>query len=228
MLTLGRAVSITDYQNYAATFAGIAKAYAIWIPSGPGRGVFLTVAAVGGAELPPGNGTLNNLVTSLQNYGNPLIPITAVTFLETLFGLSANLAYVPGSDIPTVNAQVLQALYQTYSFAQRGFGQGVSVDEVSTVIQAVPGVVAVNVTELYAVATSQAGDLASQPGGFTPASLNNWLSQPVVIPNRPYYPALLTRICPYVPVPSTQSIPLAAEIIVLDPDATQVYLGVMS
>ena len=36
VLTLGRAVSITDYQNFAATFAGIAKAYAIWIPSGPG------------------------------------------------------------------------------------------------------------------------------------------------------------------------------------------------
>ncbi len=37
VLTLGRAVSITDYQSYAATFAGIAKAYAIWIPSGPGK-----------------------------------------------------------------------------------------------------------------------------------------------------------------------------------------------
>ncbi len=78
VLTLGRAVSITDYQNYAATFAGIAKAYAIWIPSGPSRGVFLTVAGAGGAALPPGNPTLANLVTSLQNYGNPLIPIIAV------------------------------------------------------------------------------------------------------------------------------------------------------
>src|SRR5262249_37766363 len=37
VLTLGRAVSIADYQSYAATFAGIAKAYAIWIPSGPGH-----------------------------------------------------------------------------------------------------------------------------------------------------------------------------------------------
>ncbi len=52
VLTLGRAVSITDYQNFAATYAGIAKANAIWIPSGPGRGVFLTVAAAGGSALP--------------------------------------------------------------------------------------------------------------------------------------------------------------------------------
>ena len=53
VLTLGRAVSIADYQNFAAAFAGIAEAYAIWIPSGTSRGVFLTVAANGGADLPP-------------------------------------------------------------------------------------------------------------------------------------------------------------------------------
>ena len=41
VLTLGRAVSITDYQNFATTFAGIVKAYAIWIPNGADRGVFL-------------------------------------------------------------------------------------------------------------------------------------------------------------------------------------------
>ena len=58
-----------------AAFAGIAKAYAIWIPSGPGRGVFITVAAAGGSALPPGNPTLDNLITALHNYGNPLIPI---------------------------------------------------------------------------------------------------------------------------------------------------------
>ncbi len=53
VLTLGRAVSITDYQSYASTFAGISKAFALWIPSGPGRGVFLTVAGVDGVALPP-------------------------------------------------------------------------------------------------------------------------------------------------------------------------------
>ena len=139
VLTLGRAVSITDYQSYASTFAGIAKAHAIWIPNGPGRGVFLTVAGVNGSALPPGNPTLTNLVTSLHNFGNPLIPITARSFLETLFGLSADLQYDPSYDPPTVKAAVLQALTQAYSFAARTFGQGVSVDEIAAVIQAVAG-----------------------------------------------------------------------------------------
>ena len=102
VLTLGRAVSITDYQNFAQSFAGIAKAYAIWIPSGPGRGVFITVAAAGGSALPPGNPTLDNLIASLHNYGNPLIPINAASFLETLFSLSANIKYDPAYDAVAV------------------------------------------------------------------------------------------------------------------------------
>jgi len=226
VLTLGRAVSITDYQNYAATFAGIAKAYAIWIPAGPGRGVFLTVAGVDGAALPPGNLTLTNLVKSLQNYGNPLVPITVQSFLETLFGLSADVRYDPAYDQPTVKQQALEALTQTYSFTNRTFGQGVSVDEVATVIQAVPGVVAVNVKAIYPVATSRAGDLASQGGAFSMSQLNNWLSQSVTLP-RPFSDSS-TRICAYLPVPSLQSLPFPAEILALDPDPSQVDLGVMS
>ena len=132
VLTLGRAVSLTDYQNYASTFAGIAKAYTVWIPSGPGQGVFLTVAGVDGAALAPGNPTLANLVASLRNYGNPLVPITIQSFVETLFGFSADLQYDPAYNQPTVQAQVLQTLSQTYGFAARTFGQCVSVDEIST------------------------------------------------------------------------------------------------
>jgi predicted phage baseplate assembly protein len=227
VLTLGRAVSITDYQNFAASFAGIAKAYALWIPIGPARGVFLTVAGVDGAALPSGSPTLSKLRTSLQNYGNPLIPIVAQSFLETLFGFSADLAYDTAYDPGAVQQEVLQTLYQTYSFAQRTFGQGVSTDEVAAVIQAVPGVVAVNVTGLKTTATSSAGDLASQPGGFSLSNLNNWLTQQVPLPQRPN-PDSPARICPYLPVPNLQSLPLPAEILVLDPDPSNVILGVMS
>ena len=226
VLTLGRAVSITDYQSFASTFAGIAKAYAIWIPAGPGRGVFLTVAGVNGAALPPGNPTLDYLTTALRNYGNPLVPITVVSFLETLFRLSADVQYDQAFSQPAVRAQVQQTLSQTYSFANRTFGQGVSVDEVATVIQNVPGVVAVNVTNLQVVATSAAGDLASQGGAFTITKLNNWLLQQTTPPlPRPSDP---NRICPYLPIPSLTTLPQPAEILVLDPDPSAVTLGVMS
>jgi Baseplate J-like protein len=226
VLTLGRAVSITDYQNYAASFAGISQAYAIWIPSGPARGVFLTVAGAGGAALPGGNPTLSKLVTSLKNYGNPLVPITPKSFLETLFGFSANLAFDPAYDPTAVQAQVTETLSQTFSFAQRTFGQGVSTDELAAVIQGVPGVVGVNVFGLTTTGTSSAGDLAGMPGGFSIANLNAWRSQPVNLP-RPYSDSP-TRICPYIPVPSLTAVPYPAEILVLDPDPNNVTFGPLS
>jgi hypothetical protein len=228
VLTLGRAVSITDYQNFAATFAGIAKAAAIWIPSGAGRGVFITVAGVGGTALPPGNPTLGYLIAALQNYGNPLIAIHAFTFIETLFGLTADLAYDPACDQPTVEAQVMQTLTTTYSFANRTFGQGVSTDEVAAVIQAVPGVVAVNVTSLSATASSTAGDLASEGATFSLSRYTAWLGQSVSVSRPVPAPGSPPRICAYVPVAISQGLPQAAEILVLDPTPGQVVLGIMS
>jgi hypothetical protein len=226
VLTLGRAVSLADYENYATTFAGIAKAYAVWIPSGPGQGVFLTVAGVDGAALPSGNPTLNNLVTALRNYGNPLVPITVQSFVETLFGLSADVRYDPAYNQPTVQAEVLQTLSAAYSFAPRSFGQGVSVDEISTVIQKVPGVTAVYVRQIYIVASSTGGHLASLSNGFSLSTWNNWVAHQVAVPRG--YADSTNRIAAYLPAANTQSLPLPAEILVLDPDPGSVVLGVMS
>ena len=226
VLTLGRAVSIADYQNFAAIFAGIAKAYAIWIPSGVARGVFLTVAANGGAMLDPSDPTLQKLISALQNYGNPLIPITVQSFIETLFGFSAYVAYDPSYDQPTVEAQIRAMLAANYAFANRTFGQGISTDEIAADIQGVAGVIGVNVTNLAVAASSEGGDLANLSGGFTVSNWNSWTSRQVTVP-RPWSDTS-TRICPYLPVAGAQALPLPAEILVLDPNPKSVVLGVMS
>jgi predicted phage baseplate assembly protein len=226
VLTLGRAVSIVDYQNFSASFAGIAKAYAIWIPSGPGRGVFVTVAGGGGSALQAGNPTLGNLVTALQDYGNPLIPINAATFYETLFGIEAQLAYDPSYDPNAVEAAVLAALQTSYSFANRTFGQGVSSDEVAAFIQAVPGVVAVNVTQLTLGPSSNAGDISA--GNRSLTAYYNWLKSELVEGLPRLCSGSPTRICPYVPVANIGVLPQAAEILVLDPNPDNVVLGAMS
>jgi uncharacterized phage protein gp47/JayE len=224
VLTLGRAVSITDYQNFARSFAGIAKAHAIWIPSGPGRGVFITVAAAGGSALPPGNPTLDNLVASLRNYGNPLIPIHLQSYLETLFSVSADVKYDAAYDADAVKQAVLDTLRERYSFSARTFGQGVSSDEIAAVIQAIAGVIAVNVTALTLGATSQAGDLGSAQ--WSTYAYNQWLSQQVTL-ERPMGSSS-TRICPYLPVATPDALPLPAEILVLDPDPKKILLGALA
>lgn len=224
VLTLGRAVSINDYQNFAQSFAGIAKAYAIWIPSGPGRGVFITVAAAGGVALPPGNPTLNNLIAALHSYGNPLIPIYVQTFLETLFSLSVDIKCDPAYDEEAVKANVLQQLRQNYSFNARTFGQGVSADEIDAFVQAAPGVIAANVTNLEPGKTSSAGDLSS--GAWSVSAYNTWLSQQVSLIRPPSSSS--TRICPYLPLANPNALPDAAEILVLDPNPKNVVVGVMA
>jgi hypothetical protein len=224
VLTLGRAVSIADYQNFAATFAGITKAYAIWIPSGPGRGVFLTVASAGGVALPPGNPTLGNLISALHDYGNPLIPIHAVSFLETLFTVEADLRCDPAYDPKAVKTAVLAALAQNYSFANRTFGQGVSSDEIDAFVQAVRGVVAVNVTKLQVGATSAGGDLTS--GNYSLAAYHAWLAKKVTLAR--LSSGSPTRICPYRPVANPASLPMPAEILVLDPGPNGVILRDMA
>lgn len=226
VLTLGRAVSIMDYQNFAATYAGIAKANAIWIPSGPGRGVFLTVAAADGAYLPPGNPTLTRLVASLRDYGNPLTLINAFSFLETLFGIDADVAYKPGADqsaMNAVNTAIVTALQKTYCFANRSFGQGVSADEIAAFIQAVPGVVAVNVKQIHPGPTSKAGDITGS--NWSLYAYQNWLSKCVTLTRSSS--GSRARICPYLPVANQDELPKPAEILVLNPDPNAVVLGVM-
>jgi predicted phage baseplate assembly protein len=224
VLTLGRAVSITDYQNFAATFAGISKAYALWIPNGPGRGVFLTIAGVGGAGV--SQNAIATLVSSLHAFGNPLIPIAVQPYVESLFSFSANVMIDPTYDAAAVQAQAQQALSDTFSFAARSFGQGVSIDEIAALIQGVPGVVASNVTGLTRGLSSQGGDLASLAGVSTTAKLNQWLAQKVTL-NRPFTDPP-SRLCAYLPVPNTQSLPQPAEILVIDPRPGAVVLGTMS
>ncbi len=118
------------------------------------------------------------------------------------------------------------ALTAAFSFANRTLGQGVSGDQVAAVIQAVPGVIAVNVTSLSPGVTSAAGDLAGQGTGFSLSRYNAWLSQAVTV-IRPASGSP-TQICPYVPVADAQTLPNAAEILVIDPNPGQTILGVMA
>lgn len=226
VLTLGRAVSITDYQDLAASFAGIAKACATWIPGGAYRGVLLTVAGAGGAALPAGNPTLANLVTALQNYGNPNVAVRAQSFLETTFRLAADVRYDPAYVQTAVQATILQTLKQTFSFTARSFGQGVSGDEIAALIQGIAGVVAVNVTALSVVATSKAGDIGS--AAYSVSAYNAWMAGSLTQPLPRPCSGSRTSICPYIPVATPNVLPPPAEILVLDPDPKNVLLGVMT
>ena len=149
VLTLDRAVSIEDYANFARAFAGIDKAHALWVPAGPARGVFLTVAGVAGARVEEGSATFNNLHGALATYGDPLVPLRLVNFRDVRFICRLAIKVDAAFEVETVRGAVATALRGGFAVAARQFGQPVSVDEVAAVAQAVAGVVAVQVLRLH-------------------------------------------------------------------------------
>jgi hypothetical protein len=147
VLTLDRVVSLEDYQNYALAFAGIAKALATWTWSGRVRGVFLTVAGADGDIFKTDDPTITNLKTSLWAAGNPHVPLQIVSYAPVLFEAGANVRIDQSNYDPTqVLVQVWQSLINSFSFDQRGLGQGVAQSEIIALIQQTPGVIAVELT----------------------------------------------------------------------------------
>lgn len=152
--TLDRAVSIRDYQDFSRAFAGIAKAHALWIASGPARGVFITVAGEQGAAVPADSDTFLNLVDALHSYGDPLMPLRVSSYRDVRFSLSLTVKVAADADAALVLPAVESALRLAFGFDARRFGQGVSVDEVVAVAHGVVGVEAVQVSQLQRVDTA--------------------------------------------------------------------------
>jgi predicted phage baseplate assembly protein len=147
--TLDRAVSIRDYQDFAQAYPGIAKAHALWIASGPSRGVFLTVAGEQGAAVRRTSDTYRNLQAALHRYGDPLMPIRLASYRRVPFVVRLTVKVQADADSALVLPAIRSRLAEVFGFDRRRLGQGTSVDEVTAVAHAVAGVEAVHVVELH-------------------------------------------------------------------------------
>jgi hypothetical protein len=87
-------------------------------------------------------------------------------------------------------------------------------------------VIAVHVSHLKVIATSPAGDIGS--AGYSVSAYNTWIGKALTAPLPRAKAKGQTRICPYIPTASDSGLPNPAEILVLDPNPSNVKLGVMS
>ncbi|MCS6287642.1 MAG: putative baseplate assembly protein [Nitrospira sp.] len=144
VLTLDRAVSLQDYEDFARTFSGIAKAQAVWVWDGRKRSIFLTVAGPNG-EVPDEDGSvMTTLKEALRAYGDPYVPFTVKGYRPAWFEVAGTVTVQPDHVTETVLATVAETLRQRYAFDARYFGQPVALSDVIAAIQDVTGVTAVD------------------------------------------------------------------------------------
>ena len=146
--TLERAVSVTDIEDFARSFAGVGKAQAILLWNGSRRFVHLTIAGADGQPVPKEAPLRANLAQALRAQGDPSLIFEIDTFVDVKFSLTVEVQVDERLDRLEVMAAVRAKLLDSFSFAKREIGQPVSEGEVVGAVQSVPGVRAANVTEL--------------------------------------------------------------------------------
>ncbi|ULA61569.1 MAG: Putative baseplate assembly protein [Nitrospira sp.] len=145
VLTLERAVSLQDYEDFARTFSGIAKAQAVWVWDGRKRSIFLTVAGPDGEMLAEDGSVITKLKDSLRTYGDPFVAFTVKPYRQAWFEIEGTVTIDPDHVSDVVMDAMTADLEQQYAFEARAFGQPIAMSEVIAAIQAIPGVVAVDV-----------------------------------------------------------------------------------
>lgn len=146
--TLGRVVSLLDYQDEAAAWPGISKAHATVLPLATGRTIVVTVAPTPGT----GDATqrLADLATAMREHGDPHVALQVVAQRLDTFRLSLRVTVADDHDPDLVLAGIAQAVRTAFGFDARDFLDPVHASEVVAVAHEVAGVVGLDLDRLYA------------------------------------------------------------------------------
>lgn len=144
--TIGRVVSVRDYEDFARAFTGVAKAHAVGFRDRDRPGVLVTVAGFAGAQLLPRTPTHEALLLALRNAGAPGVLVRLQPYEATRFAVAGRITAAPDRTLPELRLAVRAALLARFGFDAREFARPVYPSEVVAAIQAVPGVVSVDLT----------------------------------------------------------------------------------
>jgi photosystem II stability/assembly factor-like uncharacterized protein len=148
--TLGRIVSLQDFEDFAQSFSGIGKALVTPLQQGGTRMVHITVAGGEGAAIDPTSSLYENLVAAIDAARDPFQVVVQVdSYEKILFNVEAKVVVNPRYEPEKVLAQVRSDLLQHFAFKQRQFGQPVTASEVIAWIQRVDGIEATDLDRLY-------------------------------------------------------------------------------
>lgn len=147
--TLGRVVSLADVEALAESLTAVGKAQVTTVAIGATPLLHVTVGDAAGAPLDAASDAGRALRDAITALGSGLRRVQVDGYGRRVFVLEATLFVREDVLASQVVDAALQALKDAFSFERRAFGQGVSVSEVIAVVQAVAGVVAVDLDRLY-------------------------------------------------------------------------------
>ena len=166
VLALDRLVSTTDYADFSRTFGGIGKAAAVRLTDGRQQRVQVTIAGVDDIPIDETSDLYRNLYAALHRYGDPYLPIRLAMRERLALVLSANVRIDPDYQWETLEPKIRSAVLDAFSFDNVDLGQDLLLAEAIKTIQAVRGVVYVDVNVFDTI--SEADILA----GFTSPAAN--------------------------------------------------------
>jgi hypothetical protein len=153
-VALDRLVSVSDYADFCRTYAGIGKATSVRLSDGRTLTVHVTIAGADDAPIDTGSDLFNNLLTSLQTYGDPYQPVQVAVRRVRLIVMAATVALQPDWAWEDVAPNLTSAVLALFAFDARDLGQPAFQSEAVAALQMVAGVAWVNVTTFDSVPES--------------------------------------------------------------------------
>lgn len=147
--TLGRAVCLLDYEDFAAAFSGIAKAQARVLQLPGGRVVAVTIAGPDGRALDAADPVRAHLLAALKARGDPHVDVVLLDHQPRPFRLAIKVRRDRAFAAAQVLAAVDAALRSAFGFDARALAQPVQQSALIATVHAVPGVLAVDLDALY-------------------------------------------------------------------------------
>lgn len=157
VMALDRLVSMQDYEDFTRTFAGIGKAKVARLTDGHREFLHLTIAGADDLPIDTTSDLYRNLGAALLRYGDPELPVQIALREIVALVLSANVRI--GADYlwEPVSDAIRAALLEKFSFGKRALGQPALRCEVIAAMQAIEGVVYVDIDSFGGVAEKVTG-----------------------------------------------------------------------
>lgn len=175
---LDRIVSLSDYEDFANVYPGVARALVQTFWSGGRHLIYLTIAPDDARLLDPDDPLVTDLARGIEQLRDAPRPFEIAGYQPVTFELAAQVLVDRRYRLPTVESAIVSALNQAYGFDRSRFGQILTSAEALTLIQGVDGVVSVELTAFYRTGAParvepqiRAERAQDTPDGLRPAEL---------------------------------------------------------